>query len=79
MLASGGNDNCLMIWDPRKTDKPVCQFRDHKAAVKALAWCPWQKSLVCSGGGSSDKTVKFWNIDEGKMLASHDTNSQVCS
>lgn len=40
-LASGGNDNALLIWDPRKDGKPLHQFREHKAAVKALAWCPW--------------------------------------
>jgi cell division cycle protein 20 (cofactor of APC complex) len=79
LLASGGNDNMLMIWDARKSNAPLLQFSEHKAAVKALAWCPWQKNLICSGGGSKDKTVKFWKVDEGKMLSSHNISSQVCS
>ena len=41
--------------------KPRAIFRDHSAAVKALAWCPWQRDLLASGGGSRDKTIKFWN------------------
>ena len=78
LLASGGNDNTLMIWDPRNDARPLFQFREHKAAVKALAWCPWQKNLIVSGGGSSDKTIKFWRVDEGKLLTSHHISSQVC-
>lgn len=78
LLASGGNDNALLIWDPRKDGKPLHEFREHKAAVKALAWCPWQKNVIVSGGGSSDKTIKFWRVDEGKLKASHNISSQVC-
>ena len=79
LLASGGNDNCLMIWDPRKMNGPLHQFSEHKAAVKALAWCPWQKNLIVSGGGSEDKTIKYWRVDEGKLVSSHKISSQVCS
>lgn len=79
LLASGGNDNALMIWDLRKPQTPLHQFREHKAAVKALAWCPWQKNLIVSGGGSEDKSIKFWRVDEGRMVSSHKASSQVCS
>ena len=24
----------------------------HQAAVKALAWCPWQRNVLASGGGN---------------------------
>jgi len=34
----------------------------HKAAVKALAWCPWQRNLLATGGGTNDQTMRFWNI-----------------
>ena len=79
LLASGGNDNKLMIWEPRKTSEPLFEFKDHKAAVKAVAWCPWQKNLIASGGGSEDKCIKLWRVDQGKMIASHKQSSQVCS
>lgn len=79
LLASGGNDNALMIWDLRKPHSALQQFREHKAAVKALAWCPWQKNLIVSGGGSEDKSIKFWRVDEGRMVSSHKASSQVCS
>ena len=61
-LASGGNDNNLMIWD-LNLQNARHTFSEHKAAVKALAWCPWQKNLLASGGGTADKTMKFWSTD----------------
>jgi hypothetical protein len=35
MLASGGNDNKLYVWDVQRsttTDAPRCRFEDHTAA-----------------------------------------------
>jgi cell division cycle protein 20 (cofactor of APC complex) len=49
-----------MIWDIT-AGKVKHQLQGHKAAVKALAWCPWQRNLLATGGGSSDKTMRFWN------------------
>ena len=77
-LASGANDNTLMIWDLSYTT-PRFVFREHTAAVKALAWCPWQKNLLASGGGTNDKTIKFWNTDSGTLAQSLNANTQVCS
>jgi cell division cycle 20-like protein 1 (cofactor of APC complex) len=58
---------------------PKFVFNQHEAAVKALAWCPWQKGLLASGAGSKDKTIKFWNIDTGSLINSVDSGSQVCA
>lgn len=77
-LASGSNDNMAFIWDI-STGKPRYQLSGHKAAVKALAWCPWQRNLLATGGGSSDQTMKFWNIETGKLIDTVETDSQVCS
>ena len=60
-LASGSNDNSAMIWDIASA-KMRYQLNGHKAAVKALAWCPWQRNLLATGGGTSDQTMRFWNI-----------------
>jgi WD40 repeat protein len=40
-LASGGNDNLINIWDLRLVKKPLSVIDEHKAAVRALKWCPW--------------------------------------
>jgi cell division cycle protein 20 (cofactor of APC complex) len=45
MLASGGNDNLVQIWDARSSI-PRTTKTAHTAAVKALAWCPWQLVIL---------------------------------
>ena len=77
-LASGSNDNSALIWD-LQTGKVRHQLVGHKAAVKALAWCPWQRNLLATGGGTSDQTMRFWNIETGKLIQTVNTESQVCS
>jgi len=58
---------------------PRVLLTQHQAAVKALAWCPFHRGLLASGGGTADRTIKFWNTNSGAMLNSVDTGSQVCS
>lgn len=83
-LASGGNDNLLFIWDRSmaSSNSPMQwlhRLEDHTAAVKALAWCPFQGNLLASGGGGGDQCIKFWNTHTGACLNSVNTGSQVCS
>jgi cell division cycle 20-like protein 1 (cofactor of APC complex) len=35
--------------------------------------------VLASGGGSADKTIKFWNTLDNTLLDSIDTGSQVCN
>ncbi|KAI9355910.1 putative subunit of the anaphase promoting complex [Zopfochytrium polystomum] len=78
-LASGGNDNRLMVWDRAASNEPLYTFRDHEAAIKAIAWSPHQSGLLASGGGSADKKIRFWNTQTGSTLSCIDTGSQVCN
>ncbi|XP_038050564.1 cell division cycle protein 20 homolog [Patiria miniata] len=76
-LASGGNDNLVCMWDASAGTAPVHSLTQHQAAVKALAWCPWQPNILASGGGTADRTIRFWNSNTGLCLNSVDTGSQV--
>ena len=78
-LASGGNDNTLCIWDIGNTVPRFSKPNYHQAAVKALAWCPWQGHLLATGGGTADKCIKFWDTLSGECIKSHQTESQICS
>lgn len=78
-LASGGNDNKLMIWDAMDTSSALCKFSGHSAAVKAIAWSPHQQGLLASGGGTADRTIRFWNTATAKPIRTVDTGSQVCT
>lgn len=89
-LASGGNDNLVNIW-PSVTgsnanasatgnaNESLQVFNQHQAAVRALAWCPWQPNVLASGGGTADRCIKFWNTNTGILMDSVDTHSQVCA
>ena len=78
-LATGGNDNLVSIWDARSLAAPKFQKTNHRAAVKALSWCPWQPNLLATGGGSYDRHIHFWNTTTGARTNSIDTGSQVTS
>ncbi|ESO96033.1 hypothetical protein LOTGIDRAFT_206325 [Lottia gigantea] len=80
-LASGANDNLLNIWDATlgQNQTPVYSLTEHHSSVKAISWCPWQSSLLASGGGTSDRHIRFWNMTSGTCLNAVNTNSQVCS
>ncbi len=82
-LASGANDNTLMITDAANMHNLNSSARhvltDHQAAVKALAWSPHERNLLASGGGTADRCIKFWNAGSGALINSVDTGSQVCA
>ena len=77
-LASGGNDNNLMIWNLHST-KPIMCNSSHLAAVKAIAWSPHQHNILATGGGTADRTIRFWNTSTFKNILKYDTGSQVCN
>ena len=77
-LASGGNDNKLMVWNLH-SDSPLMKSSLHSAAVKAIAWSPNQSNRLASGGGTADRCIKFWNAQSGSLINSVDTGSQVCA
>jgi cell division cycle protein 20 (cofactor of APC complex) len=90
VLASGGNENLLCLWDPASTQtqfdatsgdhlKPMYTFDQHQAAVKALAWCPFQRHTLASGGGTADRTIRMWNVANGTNTKTVDSGSQVCA
>jgi WD40 repeat protein len=59
-LASGGNDNKVILWDLR-TLQMQWIIKEHKAAVRALAWNPHASGVLATGGGNSDKTIKIFS------------------
>ena len=93
LLASGGNDNVAYIWDIRNIKNNIFNFlfnenneikpysvnNFHQAAVKAMAWCPWKRHVLATGGGSKDKTIKIYSCDNNKLLKNINSGSQVCA
>ncbi|KAG9392811.1 Cdc20 [Carpediemonas membranifera] len=75
-LASGSNDNTVMLWSANNEPKVL---NEHVAGVRALAWAP-RRNVLATGGGNGDNTIKIWNTsaDHHVMDTIH-TDSQVCS
>lgn len=89
LLASGGNDNQLVVWDTRMQSGALYEFNEHIAAVRAIAWSPTNSDHLLSGGGTADKSLKLWSLNyqdyssEGQTssipsIASIQTGSQIC-
>ncbi|WFC95424.1 WD repeat-containing protein slp1 [Malassezia brasiliensis] len=78
LLASGGNDNVVKVWD-RRTSVAKMRKENHNAAVKALAWSPHNSSLLATGGGSADRCIHFWNTTQNTRVQTIQTNAQITS
>lgn len=78
-LASGGNDNLVAVWDNNMNHEstPLHAFREHRAAVKAVSWCPWQSNILATGGGTTDGKIRIWNVYNGSILQTQDVKSQI--
>ena len=49
----------------------------HRAAIKAIAWCPTRRDFLASGAGTADRRVRIWNTITGASVASCSTGAQV--
>ena len=69
LMATGGNDNDVHVWDMRRLSAPLCTQR-HLAAVKAIAWNPHQRGWLATGGGTADRTIRIWNASNRALESS---------
>jgi len=67
-LASTDNNGTVKIWDVRQTFQSVHTMKEHAGGSKALAWCPWESSILITGGGNKDGQIKVWNTTNGTCI-----------
>ena len=60
------------------TIEPLIIINKHKGPVKALAWSPWQRNVLATGGGKKDNVIRFYNADTKSVIGEYNTGSQVC-
>jgi hypothetical protein len=65
LLASGGADKTVRLWDPA-TGKHLRTLAGHKSVVRGVAFSPDARWLASAGGG--DSTVRLWDPATGEHL-----------
>ncbi len=65
LLASGGEDGRVVLWDPQ-TGKKFDEFQAHTSCVNKIAFSP-DGQLMASGG--CDNAVRLWSVDPYQELA----------
>ncbi|KAJ4824261.1 hypothetical protein Tsubulata_031290, partial [Turnera subulata] len=79
VLASGGNESVVYIWEASKmySSKFLHRLSGHSAAVKALAWCPYQSNaqtmdLLRYGMHRRERICGLeWNTHHKEILTGH--------
>ena len=73
VLASGGHDRKIILWDPNKGER-LTELKGHSSQVNGVSFSA-DGSLVasCSGnttgfGGSGDCSVRMWSVETGQEL-----------
>lgn len=62
MIASGGDDGFLHIWDLRQfqTSTPIASFKHHTDHVTTVEWHPTDSTVLASGG--ADNQIAIWDL-----------------
>ena len=77
MLASGGEDGTVILWEILHK-KIMTQFKGHTDEITSLAFSPDRDSTYIVSG-SSDRTVRVWNVDQQKMIHKMDAGCAVAA
>ncbi|MCU7725604.1 WD40 repeat domain-containing protein [Actinoplanes sp. KI2] len=64
LLASGGYDDVIRLWNPR-TGEPGQLLVGHSGAVHAVAFSPDGRSLASAAG---DQTIRLWDPASGRLI-----------
>jgi hypothetical protein len=65
LLAAGGNDGIVKIWNTRNWGEELLHFQAHGQHIHRIAFGPGGKHLATT---SWDGTVKVWNVKTGANL-----------
>lgn len=63
ILASGGGDKVIKLWDTA-TWKEISSLTGHSDAIQAIAFSPVQRTLI----SAASSTIKLWKLDSGDEI-----------
>ncbi len=62
LVASGGTDMNLKVWDLRKPQTALMVLSTHTFPIQSLAFSPFYESVLASSG--KDRRVAWWNLHD---------------
>ena len=64
-------------------DYPILQpkfcLTKHISAIKAINFSLYERNIIVSCGGKKDKSIKFWNYDNGTLIKDYYSGNQICN
>jgi len=73
------SESCeIKVWDIRYNSQPLLIFKEHVSAVRAIDYSP-DRNLIASGGGSTDRNLIIWDINNGSLTTKKWIGSQICN
>jgi cell division cycle protein 20 (cofactor of APC complex) len=77
LLAAASADGQCTVWR-LGSSLPELTLKDARGAIKGLAWCPRQGSLLATGGATTaDTKMRIYNVQTGKLLHAVEAGQQV--
>jgi len=65
-MVSGSDDFTLFLWNPAKSNKPVCRMTGHQQLINQVMFSPNGRKIASA---SFDKSVKVWDGKSGKFVS----------
>lgn len=59
----------VIVW-ASDLELPKFYLNDHMSTIRAMAFCPWQRNLLITGGFEGDQTLRVFNTYTGLLLNS---------
>lgn len=60
LLATGGSDKVVNLWDIRNLSTKVHSFEGHNAGVYQVNWAPFNETIL--GSSSADRRLHIWDL-----------------
>lgn len=60
LLATGGSDNTVALWDLRNLQQKLHTFEGHQSGVYQVSWSPFNETII--GSASADRRLNIWDV-----------------